>query len=77
MNTAPAVRTARSTRRAGDTFLLHPAHRPGACLALTGADLLRLKAVLELFAATSSHDDLLGVAHALADKLDGYFAGLK
>jgi hypothetical protein len=37
MNTAPAVRTAGSSRRAGDTFLLHPAHRPDAGLALTRA----------------------------------------
>jgi hypothetical protein len=75
MSTAPAVRTPRSTRQAGDVFVLHPAHRPGA--RLTGPDLLHLKAILDRFAATSGHDELLGVAEAISGKLDGYFAGLK
>ena len=77
MNAAPAVRTARGSRHAGDAFLLHPARRPGARLTLTGADLLHLKAILDRFAATSGHDELLVVAEAISDKLDGYFAGLK
>ena len=77
MSTAPALWSARSTRRVGDVFVLHPAHRPGARLALTGADLLRLKAILNRFAATPGDGELPGVAEAIAGKLDAYFAGLK
>ena len=77
MTLAPAPQTAATARRSGDVFVLHPAHRPGACLSLTGADLLRLKAVLDRFAATSGQDGLLGAAEAISGKLGGYFAGLK
>jgi hypothetical protein len=77
MRTASAVRAVGSTGRVGDAFVLHPVHRPGAGLALTGAELLRLKAVLERFTAASGQEELLGVAEALAGKLDRYFAGLR
>jgi GGDEF domain-containing protein len=77
MRTAPAVLPAASTDQASDVFVLHPAHRPGARLALTGLDLLRLKAVPDRFAAASGQDELLAVAETLSGKLGRYFAGLK
>ena len=62
---------------AGDVFLLHPSDRPHVRLALTGQELLRLKAVLDDVAWRSGRAELSEAAQTIAGKLDGYFAGLK
>jgi hypothetical protein len=58
-------------------FVLHPQGRPDVRLALTGRDLLRLKAALDGFVGMPDRAGVAEAAAAIASKLGDYFAGLK
>jgi hypothetical protein len=57
--------------------VLHPSGRPDVRLALTGRELLRLRAVLDDFVERSGQAELSEDAQTIARKLDRYFAGLR